>query len=591
MPDGYSHGHPPHRRLFALLKPERADIGLVVLFSVVTGFLYLASPLTVDAVVNNISFGGQQPVYLQSLLILAGMMLVFLLALGVVSAVQYFVVELIQQRIFVRLAADFSCRLPRLQFGALESARRPELVNRFLDVVTVQKSSAYLMLDGVNVVLATLIGLLVLAFYHPFLLAFDLVLIVGLLLVLFPLGRHGVRTSIQESYAKHSVAGWLEQVVMFPLLFKNASAAAFSRERTDRLVDTYITARRAHFRVLIRQILGLMALEAIASAMLLALGGLLVLQGQLTLGQLVASELIVSAIVASIVRLGKHLENWYDSLAAIDKLGSVIDLPIERQEGQSPGDEGGRGPSPLEMEDVAFAYAGSRPLFEHVSLRVSAGEHVAVTGPIGSGVGTLLELVYGLRVPTEGMIRIRGVDVRSWRLGDLRSQVALVREPEFIDGTLAENIRLGREGISDAEIQQLLERAGLGAMLARVPEGLEMRLRPGGRPLSDSQRILVALARAMAGAPRLLLIDKVLDGVDPHESEAILSVLFDSRQPWTLVVASRDERIIERCARVYRFRPKLRVVSDGTDGSDGSDGGPEAAGPAGPSGEEGGVAT
>ncbi|MBL9127985.1 MAG: ABC transporter ATP-binding protein, partial [Verrucomicrobiales bacterium] len=451
MPGDTSHTSPPHRRLFALLAPERADIGLVVLFSVITGFLYLASPLTVDAVVNNIRFGGQQPVYLQSLMILAGVLLVFLLALAVVSAVQYYVVELIQQRMFVRIAADFAYRLPRLQFGALESARRPELVNRFLDVVTVQKSSAYLMLDGVNVVLATLIGLLVLAFYHPFLLAFDLVLIVGLVLVLFPLGRHGVRTSIRESYAKHSVAGWLEQVVMFPLLFKNASASAFSRQRTDRLVDEYLSARKAHFRVLVRQILGLLGLEAFASAMLLALGGLLVIQGQLTLGQLVASELIVSAVVASLVRLGKHLENWYDALAAVDKLGSVVDLPVERSEGQGPSSE--RGPVPLELENVGFAYPGSRPLFEHVHLRVEAGEHVAVTGPIGSGVGTLLELVYGLRSPTEGRLCIEGVDVRSWNLEALREQVALVREPEFIDGTLAENIRVGREGITDAEIQ------------------------------------------------------------------------------------------------------------------------------------------
>jgi putative ABC transport system ATP-binding protein len=554
MHDGAHHGPPPHRRLFALLKPEAADIGLVVLFSIITGFLYLASPLAVDALVNNISFGGQQPVYLQSLLILAGVLLVFLLALAVVSTVQYFVVELIQQRIFVRLAADFSCRLPRLQYGALERTQRPELVNKFLDVVTVQKSSAYLMLDGVNVVLATAIGLLVLAFYHPFLLAFDLVLIVGLVVVLIPMGRRGVDTSIQESYAKHAVAGWLEQVVMFPLLFKNASAAAFSRDRTDHLVDSYISARRAHFRILIRQILGLLGLEAIASAMLLALGGLLVLQGQLTLGQLVASELIVSAIVASIVRLGKHLENWYDSLAAIDKLGSVVDLPVEREGGQNPTRV--QEPSTLEVEEVSFSYPGSRPLFENVNLSVRPGEHVAITGPIGSGAGTFLDLIYGLRSPSEGLIRVRGVDVRSWDLLKLRQEVALVREPEFIDGTLAENMRMGGADLEDSEIQQMLDQVGLGKALSRLPDGLELRLRPGGRPLSDSQRILVALARVLASRPRLLMIDKVLDGLDAHESEAILSLLFSPGQPWTLVVATRDEQILERCDRVYRLHPK-----------------------------------
>lgn len=544
---------PPHRRLLALLRPERGDIGVIVLFSVISGLLYLASPLAVDAVVNNITFGGQQPVFLQTLLILAGVLLVFLLVTAVVSAVQYYVVELIQHRIFVRMAGDLAYRLPRLQYGALERTKRPELVNKFLDVVTVQKSSAYILLDGVNVVLATVIGLVVLAFYHPFLLAFDVFLVIGLFLILVPLGRHGVRTSIQESYAKHAVAGWLEQVVMYPVLFKSTAAADVARDRTNKLVETYLAARRAHFRILLRQILGLLGLEAVASALLLAIGGLLVLRGQITLGQLVASELIVSAIVASIVSLGKHLENWYDALAATDKLGSIVDLPVERMDGQHPAATGN--PCALEVDEVTFGYPGFRPLFDNLTLSIAPGEHVALTGPIGAGAGTLLDLVFGLRSPTSGMVRVRGIDVRSWCLSDLRSRVALVREPEFIDGTIEENVRLGNAALDRSEIQRALEAVGLARTLVRLPDGLETRLSPGGRPLSDAQRILVALARAIAGKPELLLIDKVLDGLDPRESEQVLSVLFDPAQPWTLLIATRDHRVIERCSRVHRLGP------------------------------------
>ncbi len=553
MADSHGTTPAPHRRLLALLRPERGDILLVVLFSAISGLLYLASPLTVDAVVNNISFGGQQSVYIQSLAILAGALLAFLLLLGVITGVQYFVVELIQQRIFVRLAADFAYRLPRLRFDALERTRRPELVNKFLDVVTVQKSSAALLVDGVNVALATAIGLLVLAFYHPFLLAFDLFLVLALVLILLPLGRHGVRTSIEESYAKHAVAGWLEQVVLFPILFKNSHAAEFSRARTDHLVDAYLSARRAHFRVLVRQILGLLALEAVASALLLALGGLLVLQGQLTLGQLVASELIVAAVVSSMVRFGKSLENWYDTLAAIDKLGSVVDLPIERAGGEAAPSR--PGPASLEIDDLAFAFSGARPLFEHLSFRVAPGEHVAVTGPIGSGAGTLLDLVYGLRAPTEGTLRIQGLDLRSWSLAELRRHVVLIREPEFVEGTLLENIALGRADLSTADVQSALEAVGLGPSVNRLPDGLAHRLRPGGRPLSDSQRILAALARAVAGRPSLLLIDKELDGLDPREMSTVLDYLFHPDRPWTLVIATRDDGILARCPRVFRLAP------------------------------------
>ena len=302
-------GHPlPHHRLFSLLKPERADIGVIFFFSIITGLLYLATPLAVDAVVQNIAFGGQQKVYVQTLLIFSFALLVFLMLLSMISAAQHAVAELIQQRIFVRLSSDLTFRLPRLKMKSLEDTKSVELINRFLEVTTLQKSSALILLDAVNVVLSATIGLIVLAFYHPFLLAFDFILIAFLMLVFFGLGRRGVETSIQESYAKHEVAGWFEQLVMFPVLFKWAVAKDFSMQLSNRLIDTYLTRRKEHYRILLRQIIGLLAIQAVASAALLAIGGWLVLRGELTLGQLVASELIVSAIVAAVVYLGKHVD-------------------------------------------------------------------------------------------------------------------------------------------------------------------------------------------------------------------------------------------------------------------------------------------
>lgn len=552
--------HPaPHRRLIALLWPERADIAIIVLFSIFTGLLYLASPLAVDAVVNNISFGGQEPVYKQTLLVLALALLVFLVVLSLVSAAQYSVVELIQQRIFVRLAGDLTHRLPRLRYGALERTKRPELVNKFLDVVTVQKSCAIILLDGVNVVLSMLIGLLVVAFYHPFLLVFDLFLILGLVIVVYPLGRNGVRTSVDESYAKHAMAGWFEQVVMFPVLFKCPGAAELSNQRTNALVGTYLTARKMHFRILLRQIVALLALQALASAFLLAIGGLLVLQGELTLGQLVASELIVSAIVASLVSLGKHIENWYDALAATDKLGSIIDLPIESGDGEPvpPAD----GPLAIDVRNLSFAYENTRPLYEELQFSVAPGERVAVTGPTGAGAGTLLELIFRLRRPGSGMVLLNDIDVRHWKLEDLRRHVSLVREPEIVEGTILENIRLGRPDVSAADAQKALEQVGLMQTVLRLPEGMETPLQPGGRPLSDSQRIRLCFARIILGKPRLILIDKLLDGLDPREAAPLVQALFDGPRDWTLVVATRDEDIRRHCDRVFRLGVDARGAS------------------------------
>jgi len=203
--------------------------------SVITGVLYLATPLTVDAVVNNFAFGNEQLVHVQALIVLAVFLLFLLAMLGVLRAAQDYAMEIIQRRLFVRLTADVAYRLPRVPLEVLEAHQGPELVNRFFDVVTIQKSSSGLLLDGINMIFSTLIGLVVLGFYHPLLLLFALILLVLLGLVVFLPAKRAVPTSIEESYAKHSVVGWLEQIAMFPVLFHSSGAAEIACSTADRL--------------------------------------------------------------------------------------------------------------------------------------------------------------------------------------------------------------------------------------------------------------------------------------------------------------------------------------------------------------------
>ncbi len=559
---GSGHGPEPHRRLMALLRPERGDIGIILFFSVLTGLLYLATPLAVDAVVQNIAFGGQQRVYVQTLLIFSVTLLVFLALSSVIGAAQHFIAELIQQRTFVRLAADMAYRLPRLRADALEFSNAPELVNRFLDVTTVQKSSAMILLDGVNVILGSLIGLLVLAFYHPFLLGFNLVLILGLIFIVFVLGRSGVSTSILESYAKHALAGWFEQMVLYPILFKGPGGREYSVQRANALVDTYLTHRQSHFRVLIRQILGLLLLQALASAGLLAVGGALVLGGELTLGQLVASELIVSGVVSALVGLGKHIENWYDAMAATDKLGSIVDLPVENEEGEPA--PVGEGPFSVEFRNLAFAFEPGKPVFSGLDCRIGPGERIALTGPIGAGTGTLLQLIYGLREVSEGAIQVNGMDTRHWKLEEYRDRVVLVNEVGVFEGTILDNVRLNRSDVSVEDVFAALKKVGLLERFLELPEGLKTRLLAGGRPLSDSQRIKLCIARAIVGQPRLVLIDKVLDGLDPGESRMLFDSLFGAERNWTLVLATRDRDVVGHCDREFRILEKATSPGGGS---------------------------
>jgi putative ABC transport system ATP-binding protein len=559
LPAFHIHGNDEHehvspvRRFFGLIRAEMKDVWTMVIFSIVTGVLYLALPLTVNALVSNLAFGGQSGPFLQALLVLAMALFLCLALSATIRFLQYCVVEVIQRRLFVRLAADLTYRLPRVKAASLDGIHAPEMVNRFLDVVTVQKGTALILLDGVNAVLSAAIGMVVLGFYHPFLLAFVLVLVTTLAVVVLVLGRNAVTTSIEESKGKYEIVNWLEEMARYPRLFKGPGGYALATDRADTLARHYLKARRGHFRVLLRQITGLLVMEVVASAALLIVGGWLVISQQLTLGQLVASELIVAAIVASISKLAKQFEAWYDMMAAMDKIGHLVDIDIEREDGGIPATIGAG--AELHGSSVSFGYDSHSPVLSDFSFHVKPGERVALQGTQGSGTSTLLDLLLGLRSPDSGHIVMDGLDLRSWSLEALREQVMLLRGHDIVNGTILDNIRLGRTEIGLDDVNNALRAVDLLDEVLALPEGLKTQLITGGLPLSSRQRTRLLLARALAMKPRLLLLDDVFDGLDQDSLRRLTEPVFDAQRTWTLIIATRHPDVAAKCDRIIELNP------------------------------------
>jgi ABC-type bacteriocin/lantibiotic exporter with double-glycine peptidase domain len=222
----------PYEYFRILFHAETGDFKVVIFYALGIGVLSLVLPIGVQALVNSVAFGSiLQPVAILSLLVLAGMGLS-----GLFSLAQILVVELLQQRLFVRVALDLARRIPFLSLVASKREYAPQLMNRFFEVVLVQKSISKLLLDGVAILLQGTIGLLILAFYHPVLLAFSLTLIVLTVFILFALGRGAFRTSQKESTAKHGVLVWLENLAGSPILFKDPYCAKFGLERISALL-------------------------------------------------------------------------------------------------------------------------------------------------------------------------------------------------------------------------------------------------------------------------------------------------------------------------------------------------------------------
>ncbi len=552
-------GESPSRRFIGLLLAERQEVRTLLLFSIFSALLYLAVPLAVDAIVSNLAFGGQSRPYIQALVVVSLALFGCLGLQAVVTAFQYYVSDVIQRRIFVRTAADLAYRLPRVKAQVHDEVHAPEMVNRFLDVVTAQKSTAMLLLDGVNLVFGGLIGMLLLSLYHPLLLLFAAVLLSLIILSLWLLGRGAVATSIEESRMKYDLVNWFEEVAHFPFLFKGPGGSRMAHERANELSTGYVMARSRHFRVLMRQIAGLLTLQVVASAALLVVGGYLVISQQITLGQLVASEIIMSGIVTSLSKLGKQLEAWYDAMAAMDKLGHIFDLETEREGGEKPAGlssaDGSNGGAEVVAGGMSFAHHAGAVLFRERSFSIPAGTRAAVVGPHGAGASSLLDILFGLRQPSAGYVMVDGVDLRSWDLEALRESTQLLRRDEIMDATVVENLRLGRCDIGMDEIRAALKQAGLLEELLARPEGLGLRLKIGGAPLSGNQRMRLLLARAIAQRPSLLLIDELLDNMDDASFDQLSEAILGKEQPWTVVVATRDARVSARCDQIIELAP------------------------------------
>ncbi|MFM7074802.1 MAG: peptidase domain-containing ABC transporter [Planctomycetaceae bacterium] len=543
------HGEPakgPWRRLAEALRFERSDLWTIIGFATAVGVLSIVTPAAIESLVNTVAFGVQ----FWPVLVLAAVMFAFLVLSLALRAMQLYVVECLQRRFFVRTADAFADHFARAEMAAFDGRNPTDIVNRFFEVAAVQKAFATLLVDGIGVVLITLVGLAVLAFYHPYLLTFAAVMALLVGFLLFVLGIGGVRSSIAESYAKFDVAAWLEELAKCPHTFRFGRGGELAHQRADDLADAYLTARRRHFRVVWRQTLFAFLLEAVAMTVLLGLGGWLVINRQLTLGQLVAGELIVALVLSAVSKSGKYIETFYDLQASLDKLGVIDQLPLEREGGEilPTSDRPMRVVAELRPRPLGGESAG--PLRR---LEIDPGQRVALVGPSGSGKTTVLETLALLRVPEEGLLEFDGLDARSLDRAQTRLQLAYLGQAETFADTVAENIRVGRSDLSAQDVRRALEMVGLASTVARLPQGVGTPLASDGLPLSANDVSRLSIARAIVGRPRLLLINGMLDRLDLRSSPELIESLFDRSAPWTLVIVTARDDIQRRCDRTVEW--------------------------------------
>ncbi len=538
----------PVRRLARLLSAYRREIRHILLYAVVAGLIGLSLPLGVQAIIGLIAGGSISA----SWAVLVLLVIVGALVSGLLRLMQLSIMEYLQRRIFADSALEFAIRIPRLNLELLRKEHLPELVNRFFDTQTIQKTLPKLLIDGTTAVLQILFSLLLLSFYHTTF-VFSSLLLLGVLGVLFWwTGPLGLQSSLKESKYKYKIAYWLEEVGRMAATFKLAGENRFPLLRTDELTLDYLSARAKHWRILVIQFLSSVIFRALVVGGFLILGSVLVMQNQLNIGQFVAAEILVLFIVDSVEKLILLLESGYDVLTAMEKIGQVVDLPIEREDGIRVEDFCPNQPLQIEMRNLSYQYEDSdRPVLNDLTLTIAAGERVAIAGYSGAGKSTLMQVLSVLKRDFSGALLFNGLPKQNLNLRSLREHIGdFSSQEDIFKGTVRENITLGRQDIPLQHVLRVIDEVGLSDFIRHYSTGIDTELLPGGKNMSRSIITKILIARAIVSEPNLLVMEEPLNHLNMLDRRRIGQILADRRHQWTLICSTEDPLLAAFCDRV-----------------------------------------
>lgn len=539
----------PWQRFIGLLRLEKKDLFQVIYYAVFSGLIGLTLPLGIQAIINLIQ-GAQISTSWIVLVILVTIGVAFV---GILQLMQMRIIETVQQRLFMRASFEFTYRFPKMRMDELYNYYPPELANRFFDVLTVQKGLAKLLIDVPTAVLQIVFALILLSFYHPFFIAFGVLLIILIYVVFKFTMQKGMNTSLVESKKKYIVAHWIQEVARSIMSFKISGRTSLAIDKNDKLVDDYLKAREGHFKILIIQFIQMIGFKVLVTAGLLIIGGLLVLNQEMNIGQFVAAEIIILLVIASVEKLILGLESFYDVLTSLEKMGQVVDKNIESQSGAPVEiDKDFK----IELDHVTYSVPDRNlPILEDISFKVDAKSRILIKGASGSGKSTLIRIISGIFKPTSGRIFLNNTSISNLNLNSYRSHMGLILSDETpFEGTIKENLTLGDTSISASDIKHVLEIVGLNEYMREAELGLNTVIYPEGRQISFTVTKKIILARAILKKPELLILEEPLEHFEVEETKRIIKYLTDDKHPWSLIVVSFNEGWVSCCSQVINLK-------------------------------------
>ena len=297
------------------------------------------------------------------------------------------------------------------------------------------------------------------------------------------------------------------------------------------------------------QFIQMISFKVIVTASLLLIGGALVLNQEMNIGQFVAAEIIIILVIASVEKLILGLESFYDTLTSLEKIGQIVDKDLESQTGDTPQFSKG---IHIELENVDYEVSNrDKHILKDVSLKINPDSRILIKGESGSGKSTLLRLISGVIKATAGHVYVNDMSIDSLHLNFFRSQLGLSLSDETpFEGSIRDNLTFANTDISDDKIYEVLDIVGLKPFIKEQPDGLKTILYPDGKQMSYTLSKKLVLARAILKQPKVLILEDALDRFNQAETKSIVDYLSHKDRAWALVVVSSSDVWLNKCSEI-----------------------------------------
>lgn len=540
-------------KLFRLLRLDGKEITALYLLSILSGLIQLSLPLGIQAIINFAIVATGRKQLPASMWVLILLVVLGVLFTGMLKINQMKIVEKIQQKIFTRFSFEFSYRIPKLNVKSIDQFHLPELVNRFFDIPTLQKSMAKLLLDIPTAVIQLCFGLILLAFYNSVFIVFGIILLVILYLILYISSPKGFEASLEESNYKYDIGGWIQEIARGIKTFKFFNTYNLHIEKTNHLLEGYLYSRNRHFQILKLQYWSLVVFKILITASMLIVGGILLIRQEINIGQFIAAEIIILTIMNAVEKLIISLETVYDLLTSVEKINKITEKPIDEEGSyefiKKQGIE-------IEAKNLSFGFE-KNDILQNINFHIKRGQKVAITGDGDSGKTVLLRLLTGVFQDFKGDLSFDQIPINNYNLNTLRNHIGIyMQKQDIFSASLWENITLGNTEIKEQDVLDVFKIVGLDSFYKSLNKGFDTHLEPTGKQLSSSNVQKLLIARSLLNQPALLLLDEPMKLVAADYKQYLQNYLFGLKDV-TIIFTTNDPSLISKSEMVIHLEKGL----------------------------------